>query len=123
MRTTIGHENVRYEIKAFFVNGKDTVIPRYRIDKAPYNTDFINPKDSMLFIIKIVNFPDWQNKWINTDVSLDDIISMLRLEYSIHPEERKSEFRPVRMDFDIKPQHMYVIPPSVGATTYYEDPF
>ena len=113
------HEDVSSEIKVFFVDNTDTVIPHYSIDKVPCNSNIINANDSMLVMIKIFHFPDWQTKWINADSSLDTVIKKLRLEYVIHHDDQKPDLRPIKMKFETSPQFIDVIPPGMDQIHPY----
>lgn len=112
-------KNVSSEIKVFFVDNTDTVIPHYSIDKVPCNSNIINANDSMLVMIKIFHFPDWQTKWINADSSLDTVIKKLRLEYVIHHDDLKPDLRPIKMKFETSPQFIDVIPPGMDQIHPY----
>ena len=112
-------KNVSSEIKVFFVDNTDTVIPHYSIDKVPCNSNIINANDSMLVMIKIFHFPDWQTKWINADSSLDTVIKKLRLEYVIHNDDLKPDLRPIKMKFETSPQFIDVIPPGMDQIHPY----
>ena len=112
-------KNVSSEIKVFFVDNTDTVIPHYSIDKVPYNSDIINANDSMLVMIKIFHFPDWQTKWINADSSLETVIKKLRLKYVIHHDDLKPDLRPIKMKFETSPQFIDVIPPGMDQIHPY----
>lgn len=116
---TMWHEDVSSEIKVFFVDNTDTVIPHYSIDKVPYNSDIINANDSMLVKIKIFHFPDWQTKWINADSSLDTVIKKLRLEYVIHHDDLKPDLKPIKMKFETSPLFIDVIPPGMDQIHPY----
>lgn len=113
------HEDVSSEIKVFFVDNTDTVIPQYSIDKVPYNSDIINANDSMLVMIKIFHFPDWQTKWINADSSLETVIKKLRLKYVIHNDDLKPDLRPIKMKFETSPLFIDVIPPGMDQIHPY----
>ena len=113
-------KNVSSEIKVFFVDNTDTVIPQYAIDKVPCNSNIINANDSMIVKIKIFNFPDWQTKWINADSSLDTVIKKLRLEYVIHNDDLKPDLRPIKMKFETSPQRIDLIPPGIDQGVYWE---
>ena len=113
-------KNVSSEIKVFFVDNTDTVIPHYSIDKVPCNSNIINANDSMLVMIKIFHFPDWQTKWINADSSLDTVIKKLRLEYVIHNDDLKPDLRPIKMKFETSPQRIDLIPPGIDQGVYWE---
>ena len=112
-------KNVSSEIKVFFVDNTDTVIPHYSIDKVPYNSDIINANDSMLVMIKIFHFPDWQTKWINADSSLETVIKKLRLKYVIHNDDLKPDLRPIKMKFETSPLFIDVIPPGMDQIHPY----
>lgn len=112
-------KNVSSEIKVFFVDNTDTVIPHYSIDKVPCNSNIINANDSMLVMIKIFHFPDWQTKWINADSSLDTVIKKLRLEYVIHHDDLKPDLRPIKMKFETSPLFIDVIPPGMDQIHPY----
>ena len=113
------HADVSSEIKVFFVDNTDTVIPQYSIDKVPYNSDIINANDSMLVMIKIFHFPDWQTKWINADSSLETVIKKLRLKYVIHHDDLKPDLRPIKMKFETSPLFIDVIPPGMDQIHPY----
>ena len=113
------HEDVSSEIKVFFVDNTDTVIPHYSIDKVPCNSNIINANDSMLVMINIFHFPDWQTKWINADSSLETVIKKLRLEYVIHNDDLKPDLRPIKMKFETSPQFIDVIPPGMDQIHPY----
>lgn len=113
------HKNVSSEIKVFFVDNTDTVIPQYQTQKVPYNSEIINANDSMLFMITIFNFPDWQTKWINADSSLDTVIKKLRLEYVIHNDDLKPDLRPIKIKFETSPLFIDVIPPGMDQIHPY----
>ena len=113
------HEDVSSEIKVFFVDNTDTVIPQYSIDKVPYNSDIINANDSMLVMINIFHFPDWQTKWINADSSLETVIKKLRLKYVIHHDDLKPDLRPIKIKFETSPQFIDVIPPGMDQIHPY----
>ena len=112
-------KNVSSEIKVFFVDNTDTVIPHYSIDKVPCNSNIINANDSMLVMIKIFHFPDWQTKWINADSSLDTVIKKLRLEYVIHNDDLKPDLRPIKIKFETSPLFIDVIPPGMDQIHPY----
>lgn len=112
-------KNMSSEIKVFFVDNTDTVIPHYSIDKVPCNSDIINANDSMLVMIKIFHFPDWQTKWINADSSLDTVIKKLRLEYVIHHDDLKPDLRPIKIKFETSPLFIDVIPPGMDQIHPY----
>ena len=112
-------KNVSSEIKVFFVDNTDTVIPHYSIDKVPCNSNIINANDSMLVMIKIFHFPDWQTKWINADSSLDTVIKKLRLEYVIHHDDLKPDLRPIKIKFETSPLFIDVIPPGMDQIHPY----
>ena len=112
-------KNVSSEIKVFFVDNTDTVIPHYSIDKVPYNSDIINANDSMLVMINIFHFPDWQTKWINADSSLETVIKKLRLKYVIHHDDLKPDLRPIKMKFETSPLFIDVIPPGMDQIHPY----
>lgn len=112
-------KNVSSEIKVFFVDNTDTVIPHYSIDKVPCNSNIINANDSMLVMIKIFHFPDWQTKWINADSSLETVIKKLRLKYVIHNDDLKPDLRPIKMKFETSPQFIDVIPPGMDQIHPY----
>ena len=112
-------KNVSSEIKVFFVDNTDTVIPHYSIDKVPCNSNIINANDSMLVMIKIFHFPDWQTKWINADSSLETVIKKLRLKYVIHHDDLKPDLRPIKMKFETSPQFIDVIPPGMDQIHPY----
>ena len=117
---TLFQDDVSSEIKVFFVDNTDTVIPQYAIDKVPCNSNIINANDSMIVKIKIFNFPDWQTKWINADSSLDTVIKKLRLEYVIHNDDLKPDLRPIKMKFETSPQRIDLIPPGIDQGVYWE---
>ena len=112
-------KNVSSEIKVFFVDNTDTVIPHYSIDKVPCNSNIINANDSMLVMINIFHFPDWQTKWINADSSLETVIKKLRLKYVIHHDDLKPDLRPIKMKFETSPQFIDVIPPGMDQIHPY----
>ena len=112
-------KNVSSEIKVFFVDNTDTVIPHYSIDKVPCNSNIINANDSMLVMINIFHFPDWQTKWINADSSLDTVIKKLRLEYVIHHDDLKLDLRPIKIKFETSPLFIDVIPPGMDQIHPY----
>ena len=112
-------KNVSSEIKVFFVDNTDTVIPHYSIDKVPCNSNIINANDSMLVMINIFHFPDWQTKWINADSSLDTVIKKLRLEYVIHNDDLKPDLRPIKIKFETSPLFIDVIPPGMDQIHPY----
>ena len=112
-------KNVSSEIKVFFVDNTDTVIPHYSIDKVPCNSNIINANDSMLVMINIFHFPDWQTKWINADSSLETVIKKLRLKYVIHNDDLKPDLRPIKMKFETSPQFIDVIPPGMDQIHPY----
>ena len=112
-------KNVSSEIKVFFVDNTDTVIPHYSIDKVPCNSNIINANDSMLVMINIFHFPDWQTKWINADSSLETVIKKLRLEYVIHNDDLKPDLRPIKMKFETSPLFIDVIPPGMDQIHPY----
>ena len=112
-------KNVSSEIKVFFVDNTDTVIPHYSIDKVPCNSNIINANDSMLVMIKIFHFPDWQTKWINADSSLETVIKKLRLKYVIHHDDLKPDLRPIKMKFETSPLFIDVIPPGMDQIHPY----
>lgn len=112
-------KNMSSEIKVFFVDNTDTVIPHYSIDKVPCNSNIINANDSMLVMIEIFHFPDWQTKWINADSSLDTVIKKLRLEYVIHNDDLKPDLRPIKMKFETSPLFIDVIPPGMDQIHPY----
>lgn len=112
-------KNVSSEIKVFFVDNTDTVIPHYSIDKVPCNSNIINANDSMLVMINIFHFPDWQTKWINADSSLDTVIKKLRLEYVIHHDDLKPDLRPIKIKFETSPLFIDVIPPGMDQIHPY----
>ena len=112
-------KNVSSEIKVFFVDNTDTVIPHYSIDKVPCNSNIINANDSMLVMINIFHFPDWQTKWINADSSLETVIKKLRLEYVIHHDDLKPDLRPIKMKFETSPLFIDVIPPGMDQIHPY----
>ena len=112
-------KNVSSEIKVFFVDNTDTVIPHYSIDKEPCNSNIINANDSMLVMIKIFHFPDWQTKWINADSSLETVIKKLRLKYVIHHDDLKPDLRPIKMKFETSPLFIDVIPPGMDQIHPY----
>ena len=112
-------KNVSSEIKVFFVDNTDTVIPHYSIDKVPCNSNIINANDSMLVMINIFHFPDWQTKWINADSSLETVIKKLRLKYVIHNDDLKPDLRPIKMKFETSPLFIDVIPPGMDQIHPY----
>ena len=112
-------KNVSSEIKVFFVDNTDTVIPHYSIDKVPCNSNIINANDSMLVMINIFHFPDWQTKWINADSSLETVIKKLRLKYVIHHDDLKPDLRPIKIKFETSPQFIDVIPPGMDQIHPY----
>lgn len=112
-------KNVSSEIKVFFVDNTDTVIPHYSIDKVPCNSNIINANDSMLVMIKIFHFPDWQTKWINADSSLETVIKKLRLKYVIHHDDLKPDLRPIKIKFETSPLFIDVIPPGMDQIHPY----
>ena len=112
-------KNVSSEIKVFFVDNTDTVIPHYSIDKVPCNSNIINANDSMLVMINIFHFPDWQTKWINADSSLETVIKKLRLKYVIHHDDLKPDLRPIKMKFETSPLFIDVIPPGMDQIHPY----
>ena len=112
-------KNVSSEIKVFFVDNTDTVIPQYSIDKVPCNSNIINANDSMLVMINIFHFPDWQTKWINADSSLETVIKKLRLKYVIHNDDLKPDLRPIKMKFETSPLFIDVIPPGMDQIHPY----
>ena len=112
-------KNVSSEIKVFFVDNTDTVIPHYSIDKVPCNSNIINANDSILVMINIFHFPDWQTKWINADSSLETVIKKLRLKYVIHHDDLKPDLRPIKIKFETSPQFIDVIPPGMDQIHPY----
>lgn len=112
-------KNMSSEIKVFFVDNTDTVIPHYSIDKVPCNSNIINANDSMLVMIEIFHFPDWQTKWINADSSLDTVIKKLRLEYVIHNDDLKPDLRPIKIKFETSPLFIDIIPPGMDQIHPY----
>ena len=112
-------KNVSSEIKVFFVDNTDTVIPHYSIDKVPCNSNIINANDSMLVMINIFHFPDWQTKWINADSSLETVIKKLRLKYVIHHDDLKPDLRPIKIKFETSPLFIDVIPPGMDQIHPY----
>ena len=116
---TLFRKNISSEIKVFFVDNTDTVIPHYSIDKVPCNSNIINANDSMLVMIKIFHFPDWQTKWINADSSLETVIKKLRLKYVIHHDDLKPDLRPIKMKFETSPLFIDVIPPGMDQIHPY----
>lgn len=79
--------NTRYRntvlshIKVYFIDNNDTIVPDYEIKKVPYNSEIINPNDSMWIIIHIFRIPDWQRGSITVNTNIHDIVRKLNIEY------------------------------------------
>lgn len=97
-------------INVYFTNETDTIHPDFRVDKKPYDSNYICKGDSLLLFIKVYNFEKWNVKKIDVNTNIDTLISKLNLEYIKSPKDIKEEYEMPDIEFDKWPQFYYEIP-------------
>ena len=97
-------------IKVFFTNEADTICPYVRIDKNPYNSNYICKGDSMILLVKIANFQKWSKKGIDVNTNIDTLISKLHLEYIKSPKDIKEDYEIPDFELGKFPRYYYEIP-------------
>ena len=90
-------------MSVFLINGKDTIVPLYRIKKCPYNSDLVNVGDSMLLWIKLYGFNRWQNKDYNINTNVQDIVKAIKLIYNRDARDKKVPHKTPALIFDSVP--------------------
>ena len=90
-------------MSVFLINGKDTIVPLYRIKKCPYNSDLVNVGDSMLLWIKLYGFNRWQNKDYNINTNVQDIVKAIKLIYNRDARDKKMPHKTPALIFDSVP--------------------
>lgn len=92
------------------IDENKTIKPIVNIKKIPYDSNYINPGDSMIVFVELNHFDKWASKRINTNTDIDTILSIMRLQYSKSIIDKKDGYEIPNIKFDNKPQYNYVIP-------------
>ena len=107
---TWSDSTVNSSIIVYFLNKTDTIRPIYYTNKIPYNSNYICRGDSMILLVKIINFQKWNKKGIDVSTNLDTLIDKLHLEYRKNLDDVKKDFEIPDIKFGNMPQFYYEIP-------------
>ena len=99
---TLSDESVYSYVKVFFVDKGETIIPKYEIKKIPYDSNIVNPNDSMWIIVHVFRIPDWQKGNITVNTSVFDMVDKLRVEYCKNPKDNSSSLKQSDLFFEKK---------------------
>ncbi|MBQ4445407.1 MAG: hypothetical protein II910_04045 [Prevotella sp.] len=105
---SFGNDSCYSTVKLWFQSDSLRVVPHYTLKRFPYDSLYLNPKDSITFIARINRFPDWQIEGCDAKTHYKKLIKLLNLEYE--PDTRdllryKSKCRVPILKFVIDPQN------------------
>lgn len=108
------YESLEYDschsyLKVWFQQDSLRVVPHYSLKRAPNDSLYLNPGDSITLIVRINRFPDWQVEGCDVNTHYSKLISMLQVDYTpfyMKNINAKSNCRIPQLKFIIDPQNI-----------------